>query len=562
MSDPLRLFEGGAEPPRPAGAALERLAAAWRRRKWLAVLAFALPATAALTGIGSLPALHRSTATVLIERQQVPEAFVRPTVTSNLEVRLHTISQEILSRSRLEGLINRFRLYPDLRPALSGEELVERMRKDIRLELRATDPRGRQGATTAFALSYQGRDPQTVAIVTNTLASFYIEENLKVRERQATGTAEFLKVQLADAKKRLDEQEARLSVFRRRHIGELPEQMQANLSALEALSAQLRINSDRQIRVGERRAALQGQLAALHGQVPEGAFRAHAPAPPAGPDGFAPREHPGARLLRLRQELAAARARYTDTHPVVSRLRGEIAALREEVPEALADLEAAAAPHAPGPQPEAAPAPNPHVLRVREALQEAAAEAKILKAEEEQLRQAMATYRARVENTPRREQELQELSRDYAMTRELYQSLTRRHEEAQLAESMEQRQKGEQFRVLDPAVPAVTPVAPNRVRLGLLAVVLAAGLAAGAVVLAETLDTSFHSVRDLRAFTRVAVLGTIPQILTDAGRRRARWRFRLLAAAALAVLILAAGLAHQVTHDNERLVRALAGDRA
>src|SRR5437660_8217822 len=136
------------------------------------------------------------------------------------------------------------------------------MRRDIRRELRTTDGKGeRRVATTAFALSCRGADPQTVALVTNTLASFYIEENLKARERQATGTADFLKVQLTETRKRLDELEARVSEFRRRYLGELPQQMQANLATLENLNTQLRITSDNQMRAAERRDSLTGLLA-------------------------------------------------------------------------------------------------------------------------------------------------------------------------------------------------------------------------------------------------------------------------------------------------------------
>ena len=170
---------------------------------------------------------------------------------SELETRLHTISQEIQPLGSVpDRQIGLIRLRKQVR-----EEPVERMRKDIRLELKTTDPKGRPSATTAFALSYRGPDPQTVALVTNTLASFYIEENLKVRGRQATGTADFLKARLAETRARLDELEARASEFRKRHLGELPQQMQANLATLENLNTQLRITSDNQIRAAERRDA-------------------------------------------------------------------------------------------------------------------------------------------------------------------------------------------------------------------------------------------------------------------------------------------------------------------
>ena len=202
------------EEPRQASG-LHGLPAVWSRRKWLAILVFIFPMSAAVSLLVFLPNIYQSTATVLVDRQQVPEAFVQPTVTSALETRLHTISQEILSRSRLEALITRFGLYADLRKRIPSEEVIERMRKDIKLELKGVDVRGARQATVAFTISYQGSDPATVSLVTNTLASFYIEENLKARERQATGTAQFLKVQLEETKKRLDDQEQRVSAFKR-----------------------------------------------------------------------------------------------------------------------------------------------------------------------------------------------------------------------------------------------------------------------------------------------------------------------------------------------------------
>ncbi len=552
-TDP-RSFMEGEEPAQQKGAGIERLRAAWSRRKWLAVLVFALPATATTSLLLGLPDIYRSTATVLVERQQVPEAFVRPTVTSELETRLHTISQEILSRSRLEGIIARFGLYSDLRARVSSEEVIESMRKDLRLDLKATEARGRAGTTTAFALSYQGRDPQTVALVTNTLASFYIEENLKVREQQATGTADFLKGQLAETRKKLDEQEQRVSEFRKRHVGELPQQMQANLATLEALHTQLRLNSDNQVRAAERLGALQAQMAEAASLA-----RLPGPAPGLGAESSLAPEQPDARLLRLRQELAAARARYTDDHPMIARLREEIATLKEEVPETRTDHEATTKASPPPPQ---SPPLNPYALRVREALQTAETELKILKAEEQRLRAGIAAYQGRVEKTPQREQEFLEMSRDYDSTRELYQSLVKRQEEAQLAESMEQRQKGEQFHILDPAVPSVIPVAPNRPRFLLVSLTLSAALAAGAIVLAEMLDTSFHSVAELRAFTTVPVLASIPRISSDADRRRRRRRFKLAAAGAVLGLVVIAGSAYFIAHGNESLVRLLVPNRA
>src|SRR5437899_12293014 len=145
------------------GAGLRLALAVWNRRKWLAILTFAAPFAVAMSLGMALPNIYQATATVLVDRQQVPVSFVQPTVTSALETRLHTISQEILSRSRLDALVSRFGLYADLRQRVAAEEVIERMRKDIKLELRRAETRGQREATVAFTISYQGSDPTTVA---------------------------------------------------------------------------------------------------------------------------------------------------------------------------------------------------------------------------------------------------------------------------------------------------------------------------------------------------------------------------------------------------------------
>ena len=529
MSDALRGLDDADSAPR-GGSGLDRLRQAWSRRKWLGILVVLLPFTAGVSLIMALPDLYQSTALVMIERQQVPEAFVRPTVTSQLEIRLQTISQEILSRSRLENLITRFNLYPDMRTPASSEQAVDRLRSDIRLELKAGD-NNRAGTTTAFALSYRGRDPQTVALVTNTLASFYIEENLKARERQATGTAEFLRVQLAEAKKRLDEQETRVSALRRRYLGQLPQQMQGNLATLDSLTQQLRVNSDNQVRLVERRDQLAAQLTQV--RIVSGD------------------ESDEMRLARFRRELTTLRIKYTDLWPDIVRLKDEIATLEKQLAEPK--------PKTPVTTP---PPPSPEVLRVREVLQMADTELKLAKADEQRIRRSIDMYQTRVENTPKSEQEFLETTRDYEATRELYQTLSKRYEEALLSESMEQRQKGEQFRVLDSALPSSVPTAPKRSRLLLACIAVSLALGAGAVVLAEMLDTSFHSTDDLRAYTTVPVLVSIPRILTHADSRRERWRFRFATVAVLVCLVVVAGSCYFFAYGNEQLAQLLSRGRA
>jgi succinoglycan biosynthesis transport protein ExoP len=541
----------------PNRSLLDTLPAVWSRRKWLAILAFAAPLSAAASLITFLPNVYRSTATVLVDRQQIPEAFVKSTVTSALETRIQTISQEILSRGRLEVLINRFGLYSDLRSQVPLEQVIERMRKDIKLELKSVDAKGLREATVAFTISYQGTDAGTVSLTTNALASFYIEENLRARERQAAGTAEFLKGQLGDTKKRLDDQEQRVSEFKRRHMGELPQQMETNIATLERLHQQLRLNADNQTRAMERRQTMSSQLAEADSLVAAAPVPV-APVAPGRPAGGP--DSSEARLTRLKQELTKLRGQFNEKYPDVVLLVKEVAALEREVEDAKA--------HEPKEkeQPAGSPAAplgrqltqlTPYVLRLKEALSEAEADIKVFKGEERRLKDAIASYQARIEKVPRREQEFRELARDYDSTRELYQSLLKRYEEAQLAESMEQRQKGEQFRVLDSAIPRPEPAAPNRVQLLLLAVLGSLGLAVGAVMLAERFDTSFHTVDELRECSALPVLVSIPLIITRRDSRRKRWRMRLAASAACIALALIVGAAYFAAHGNERLVSLL-----
>jgi protein tyrosine kinase modulator len=534
---------------------LDMLQAVWGRRKWLAILVFAVPIAAGVPLITFLPNLYRSTASVIVENQQVPETFVRPTVTGAVELRLNTISQEVLSRTRLAKLIESFDLYAEMRKHASLEAAIQSMRRDIKLEVKSTQLKGLREATVAFTITYQGNDPATVARVTNTLASFYAEENIRTRERQASGTADFLKVQLGETKTRLDRLEQRVSGFKRQHLGELPQQMDANLQTLERLNDQLRRNTDSQTRATERRQTLTSQLAEAE-SLQAFSFLPSAAGGPAGSG--SPLAPPELRLAQKKDDLARLRTQFSDRYPDVVQLAAEVATLEREIAAAKARApksDASSTTASPPPPPTAT---SPYTLRLKEALSDVQTELKVLKTEEGRIREIIATYQARVENVPRREQEFTELARDYDSTRDLYRSLLKRYEEAQLAESMEQRQKGEQFRILDQAVANSQPAAPNRPRLLIMILASAIGLALAAAVLAEHLDTSFHDVDQLRAFSNVPVLVSIPRIVTPTDVRRGWWRMRLAATAALVGLLMIVSLAYVAAKGNEGLVLLLA----
>ena len=509
------------------GNGLENVLDVARRRKWLAILVFLAVSAAVFTTVGYLPDVYRSSAMVLIERQQIPNAFVRSTVTSTLETRLHTISQEILSRSRLEALIDRFGLYEEMRQTAPIESVLSTMRNDIRLELRGGGE-SRNRTTVAFAISYAGQDSQRVAAVTNTLASFYIEENLKVRAQQASGTSQFLEAQLRNMEADLEGQERDVSEFKNRYAGELPHQQEANLSTLTQLNTRLRMNGDAQLRVSERLADLEARLA---GERALGD----------GPDAMA------ARIAQLRQELRALRKRYSDKYPDVIRVKTQIAAIVEELRRfdsvAVAEEDSVAI--------------NPQIAQIQKAILDTERQLRDLELEAQRMRDSIADYERRVAAAPLREQQYQELMRDYETNRSLYRSLLEREKEAELAESMEQRQKGEQFRLIESAFASAKPAAPDRLRLGLVGLLIALGLAAAAVFLAEQLDASLHSVEDLRAIASAPVLVSIPEIVTPGDKRRKALRFALGAASTVVGLAAIVGLSYFLATENSQLTQML-----
>jgi polysaccharide biosynthesis transport protein len=494
----------------PTKLGLEEALAVWYRRKWLAVLVFGAVLAVMVPVPLNLPNIYSSTATVLVEHQQIPPGAVGYSADSELETRLRTISEQILSRSRLYDLINQFDLYPELRQRETPEEVARAMRRDIRIQFTGVQQPTGLEATITFSLSYRGRDPETVARVTNALAALYVEENTRMQTRQTTGTAEFLQAQLADARQQMEAQEQKLSAFKERHIGELPEQQGANLAALARLNDQIRTIKARR-----------DELTQAAGVASAGA------------------DTIPARLATLRRQLADLRTRDTDEHPDVVRVKQQIAALERQ----LAVTSGTSA----GPDPSTSPATAPDP---------ADSELAALRAEEHSLQSRIATYEQRVENAPLIEQELQQYTQDYATASNLYQSLLQRYEGAQLAERMDQRLQGEQFRILDPAVASQRPAGPHRIRFLFVALLLSIGAGVGAAVLAESADTSFRSVDDLRAFTTAPVLGSIPPILTGADVRRRRRRFYgATLGAALGILLLAAGSSYLAHTTAGALVR-------
>jgi len=501
----------------------------FRRRRLLAIAAFSAVLASVVSFARYLPDLYRGTAVVLVERP-VPEAFVRPAVTGELESRLHVIKQEILSRTRLTELIMRFNLYPELRRQYPLDAALDQMRHDMDIELTGPEQVSGRKTTVAFKLSYTGASGAIVADVTNALAAFYVDQNDSIRSSQAARTADFLKAQLDLTRKQLDQREHEIRGFTSSHPGELPQQVEVNLAALERLNTQLRLNGERQLRVVEDREKLLDGTTTV--AVDTGA-----------PDQPVAARPESERIERLKRELQLLEGQFTSRYPDVVRLKTEIAGLERQQQDAmLRDAERAKV-------------ELPTVAR-RKSIQGLGDELERLKAEESSLRENIANVEKRLEDVPAREQEFGRITRDYQGSKDLYDSLLKRYKEAQVGESMEVDRQGEHFRILEAALPPSSPVAPNRLRLLAVGLLMAIAAGIGAALLAEQFDATFHSSEALREFTSVPVLATIP-IITYGKRTRAL-RLALAAASVLAAIALAAVMSAHMARGNEQIVWMLA----
>ena len=450
---------------------------------------------------------------------------MRSTVSNDAEARLLTLTHEILDAPRLSKIIADNDLYPAMRRSRPAADVVARMRKDIKVDVQdERERRGREWRSLVFTIGYTATDPTVAARVTNTLAALFGEENRRQREQQATGATEFLEGQLGELRTRLAGQEQRISAYKEQNLGELPEQRDVNLRTLERLQQQLQLAHENNRRATERRQMISQSLNDLDLASAMGGGGAAA-----GALNVAPGETAAARLSILRNELAALQTTYSDKYPDVIQMKEQIRLLEGRVSDEQKKAAAAAAsPKTTGPAAATSrrsrdlglAVQNPYVLSLMQQLDQANVEAKSSTDEITNLNRQLSVYQRRLEMTPKREQELALITRDYETTRDMFRSLLAKRGEAGVAADLEQRQKGETFRIIEPASLPERPAGPNRLRLLLVGVALALGAAGVAVVLAEQVDTSYRRADEMRATAGVPVLSTIPRIVTEADRLR------------------------------------------
>jgi polysaccharide chain length determinant protein (PEP-CTERM system associated) len=480
--------------------------AVWRRRVWFLVPVF-LGLVGAVVAYKVLPRRYKAFTAVLVEPQKVPADYVKPTITGNIEDRLRSIEPQIKNRDNLVRIIREMDLYPELRRAGALGAAVDQMRRDLIVDL--------QGGNTFFIFFY-GDDPVKVARTSNRLAELFIESNLKLRENQAEGTSEFLESEMERTKHRLELQEARIAEFKQMNMGDLPEQRDTNLRAVEQLQTKLGINMDAIDKAETRKLLLQTQIAEMQRDTGRSgrsaATGSGVPAPPAGPT----------RLEQLRTQLAELRSRYTDRHPDVIRTQAEIEQLEKLERQKPRQAPAVAASREDEDDAPAAPRVDP---TLKAELASVDLEIRSLKSERERILSDIGGIQVRLENVPRVEQELLSLTRDYDNIKNSYESLLDKRLNARLYENLEKSQQGERFTIIERALPPTAPYSPNKL------LTLAGGLLAGGllgllmVLLREQTDPTYADAESLQqAFPGLPLLATIPvfQGAQSASRTRRR----------------------------------------
>ncbi len=463
--------------------------AVWRRRGWFLVPFFlALAVAAAL--LYWLPPTYEASTLVMVERQKVPSDYVKATVTTSMDDRIHTIEPQVNNRNSLERVIRELGLYRAVRRRSGMDSAVARARKDLRL---------RTQGDLLFSIYFEYPDPVKAAAAANRIADGFIQENLQLRENQAEGTSSFLETELEQTRRRLEAQEAKIAAFKERYMGELPEQSDTNLKIVDSLQSKLQINMEAIDKAEQRRLAIEAQMQTA--QSDRDRDRSTVAASPV--------HTPESRLTQARGELAALLTQYTERHPEVIRKRAEIAALEKEA------ASAAQAPPPAAPPPVATRQDDP-VLKAE--LRGVDMEVATLKRERDQILSQINVLQNRLASVPEVEQQLLSLTRDYDNIQKSYESLLTKRIDARLAENLEKSRQGEQFTILERAVPPAIPSGPNAPLILGVGLLVGLALGTGLALLRDRLDHTFADGDSLQsAFPGVPVLAVIPPLTPGGG---------------------------------------------
>lgn len=522
-----------------------------------AILAFVLPPT------------FVSTSVILIENQMIPQEYVQTTITSFVEERLASITQQVMSRSRLMKIIEKFDLYKDMRKKYTSEEIIEEMKEDIHFEQKKTGVIDRRTgrpteATIYFTLSFEGRDPDKVQKVANDLASLYKELNLQTRERLASNTTDFLEDELEKTQEQMDSFDSMISNFKTEHMNELPEYNAVNMQTLQQLTGQverlnIQINS-----LKDRKILLEGQLSVVDPLANIKSADGKTIMNPGDRIKYLrldlirmgsrlSKEHPDyvrlkkeidelekqenasdiynesvKRLKSLEAELTGAAGRMGEKHPDVIMLKKEINVLREEIE----GLDMASV----GSEPEVSEPDNPAYINLTTQITATQNEIKSLMDQQKVIEVQIEEYKKRIAGAPVIEVQYSKLMLENALAKNKYTEINTKLMKAEVAQGMESTQRGEKFTIIDPAQLPEKPDSPNRLAIILIGFVLALGSGFGIAAVKETIDSSVKTSEELQSITGIPVLSVISVIETEFEKKR-RFKKRLVWSLGIVILM-------------------------
>jgi succinoglycan biosynthesis transport protein ExoP len=509
------------------------------RRRWYILLPLFL-FWLAIWGVSwLLPATYQSESLILVEQQKVPDQYVVPNVTSNLQERLQNLTEQILSRTRLQATIEKLHLYPGHDGLAGSGDPVEQMRNDIKIELVSAPDR--PGDYTAFKMRYSAGSPELAQKVNAELTSLFIAENVNTQRQLSENTTAFLESQLADARANMAVQEAKVAAFKEKHLGELPSQLESNMQILAGLQSQLQGAQQTMDAAKQQKLYLESLIQQYQSvQTSLGS----------GNSAVAPPQTLETQLVQMRLQLQDLQSRYTDGHPDVVALKEKIAEAEQLKKQTESQMAAA---QKEGKSVNALDSSNvadaqrgspTPIMQVQSQLKANQLEIANIQQHEKDLESQITAYQARLNLTPGTEQELTAISRGYEESKTNYNSLQQKQMQSQLATSLEKQQQGEQFRIVDPPSLPKKPSAPNHLwfSLGGLLVGLAIGL--GLTAFLELTNVRVRQEKDLAGLVPVGVLVGIPHLSTpdEVHTRAFRLWTELSTAAALVVLIVIGNL--------------------
>jgi polysaccharide chain length determinant protein (PEP-CTERM system associated) len=491
-----------------------------KRRRWSIIIpAGAVFIIAAIVAF-CWPPTYRSTATILIEEQEVPREYVNTAVTTFADQRLQSINQRIMGTTRLLEIITKFKLYDDLKSKWTTEEIIDRMRKDIKFNTVSADvidPRSGQPrpATIAFTVSYNGKNPVVVQQVASELTSLYLEENLKDREKQSQGTSKFLEDEMKSVQVQLADFDSRIKTYKQGHINSLPELTQLNLQSLETVEREI-VSLNYQLRtLKERESNIQTELSTMSTDAGN---------------------QDKTRLSELRVRLGEMKTRLTDEHPDVIKTRGEIAELMKQLRATGRDT----ADNKPD---------NPAYITLSSQLSGIQSEIESAKRQIETLSRKREDYKRRIAASPGVEEGYKNILDQRNNLQLKYDDLSKKFMEAKVSNGMEKEQKGERFTLIDAARLPEKPVSPNIPAILLIGLVLGLGSGVGVAALNEQGDQTARTPEMLARVTSFPVLASIPEIVTWEDIARLKKKRRRAAVGLVLFLVISPILFHFLVMD-------------